>query len=71
LDLLKLFIECIKLLKEVLLLSKSSLAISIFINSLHFFLEHSMVSSENSIFIWKLLRDIGLTLEDGFEIFPF
>jgi len=71
LDLLKLFIERIKLLKEVFLLSKSSLAISIFINPLHFFLEHSMVSSENSIFIWKLLRDIGLTFEDGFEIFPF
>ena len=55
LNLLELFIQFVELLKEVLFLSECSFAISVFADPLHLLFELHMVSSEDGIFLGKLL----------------
>jgi hypothetical protein len=55
LNILELFIQFVEVLKEVLFLSECSLAISVFANPLHLIFELHMVSSEDGIFVRKLL----------------
>lgn len=70
LNLFKLLVEVIEKVKESLD-NQTLLTVLNFVDSLHLSLKDLIVSFENGIFIWELLRDIWLSFEYGLEILPF
>jgi hypothetical protein len=61
--LFKFLVKVVKKIKEALN-DQTLLAVFGFVDSLHLGLEDLIVSLENGIFIWELLRDIWLSFED-------
>jgi hypothetical protein len=69
LNLLKFLVKVVEKGKEAFD-DQAFLAVSNLGDSLHFSFENLVVSLEDRVFIWKLLRDIRLTFENGFKILP-
>lgn len=68
-DVLELLVQVVKYLKEIFDDQRSK-TVLLLVNSLHLKLEDVVDSCENRTFIWHLLGDIRLTLEDALQVLP-